>query len=311
MKKMAFCLILLLGWVIASEPLSKSMIENRAFYSVWEEGSPTYIETRFLPDPAPTVDGKVIFKMLSRERKDSGDIEEVYYRIFHGQLYIFANDGSMTRYTLLRKTPEKWILKEEEDTDGFEKNSEFVPRGNVVWFLQKPAGYPDFDRCIPVPDDPLMCKIVAGNRPAGVQRSDPTPQNPPATRTQAPPSADCSRWPGSVPGYFQGKFGCICPEGTKLNHERNACIEKNIVVMKNGRCTGGREAVQDGGRTLCQCPGNQWWSDILGRCASYYEYDQACKQRYPGSEPSDTPPGDCQCPDGSRWSADRSRCLPL
>jgi hypothetical protein len=137
------------------------MLQNRTFYYRWWDEPGIYTSVQFLPAPEsdPTIDGMVRYKMLTKTDRGTGSVEEVYYRMIRGKLYIFGNDGSMTRYTLVRREADRWILWEEEAQDGFEKRSDFGRKEKVFWYFHRPPSFPDLDHCRIDPRDPMTCTV--------------------------------------------------------------------------------------------------------------------------------------------------------
>jgi hypothetical protein len=138
-------------------PVTEKMVAEKVFYSRFE-GDSFYIESIYKKIyPAMKV-GKIIYKMLDSPQSRSGSMEYVFYRIIDGKIYIYGNDGSVTRLTLLSAIPGRWILQEEEDIDGQDKRFGFEARGKKTFYLSKPKGYPDFDKCKP-DNDTLQCFV--------------------------------------------------------------------------------------------------------------------------------------------------------
>lgn len=118
---------------------------------------------------------------------------------------------------------------------------------------------------------------------------------------------NCSQWPGSKPGYFNGKAGCVCVKPLVRSQKRAACITQEEAALENANCQNGKVAILDNGIVKCQCPQNKFWSDNLGKCATSYELSQDCNHRFPGSIPSKHSSG-CSCPNGTTWVKGMNRC---
>lgn len=128
--------------------INKKMIEGKIFYSRFD-GNSFYIQAKFKKiDPVESF-GEVAYTMMDSPRSISGNVEYVSYWLKKGKIVIYGNDGSATRLTLISATPDRWILIEEGDVDGIDKQFGFKKRGKETWYLKKPRGYPQFDRCIP------------------------------------------------------------------------------------------------------------------------------------------------------------------
>ncbi len=118
---------------------------------------------------------------------------------------------------------------------------------------------------------------------------------------------DCSQWPGSVPGYFDGKAGCVCPSPLYRNKDNSACITEEEARLENANCQNGKVAILDYGVVKCQCPQRTWWVESLGKCATQYEWSEYCNSQWPGTVPSNNDLG-CSCPNGTTWFQELNKC---
>jgi predicted nucleic acid-binding Zn-ribbon protein len=121
---------------------------------------------------------------------------------------------------------------------------------------------------------------------------------------------DCSRWPGSMPGYQNGKASCICKPGLVPNKAGNACITEIEAAYENANCQNGMVPVLTTDQSvICQCPPNKWWVEEIHHCVTFYEWDRYCKQNYPGSEPGDEWQA-CKCPANTNRNPITHECVP-
>ena len=124
------------------------MIEGKVFYSRYE-GKSFYIQTKYKKMQSPEPFGEVVYTMMDSPKSISGNVEYVSYWIKNGKIVIYGNSGSAFRYTLISIKPDRWILIEEEDMDGDEKQFGFKKLGKETWYLKKPKGYPPLEKCKP------------------------------------------------------------------------------------------------------------------------------------------------------------------
>ena len=126
--------------------ISKKMIEGKVFYSRYE-GNSFYIMSKFKNiDPVESF-GEVVYAMMDSPKSISGNVEYVNYRIKKGKIFIYGNDGSVYRLTLITTSPDRWILIEEADVIGDRKRLNFKKTGKETWYLKKPKGYPPLEKC--------------------------------------------------------------------------------------------------------------------------------------------------------------------
>ena len=132
-------------------PVSKQMIEGKAFYEHSGSGRDSYYTmSRFKKmDPGKPY-GDLIYVMMGSPGDTSGNAEYVSYSIKNGKIIIYGNGGSNYRLTLVSKNRKRWILMEEEDPDGPDKRFGFQKSDIAVWYLRRPGGYPPLERCKPV-----------------------------------------------------------------------------------------------------------------------------------------------------------------
>ena len=92
-------------------------------------------------------------------------------------------------------------------------------------------------------------------------------------------NTDCSKWPGSTPGYKNGKLGCVCKPPLVRSQKRAECITQSKADLENANCQNGKVAVLDYGVVKCQCPQRTSWVESLGKCATQYEWSEDCNNR--------------------------------
>ena len=136
---------------------------------------------------------------------------------------------------------------------------------------------------------------------------------------------DCSKWPGSVPGYQGGQYGCICPDGTVQNRANNACItreeareeQKNAALAEAdcpARYPGSVNYWNDASRRVgCRCPGpTKVWNRARNACITR---EQAALEtmdcsRWPGSIPGyQNGNPSCVCPGGMVHNSANTACV--
>lgn len=128
--------------------ITKKMIEGKVFYSRYE-GNSFYIQSKFSKIDPKEGYGEVVYIMMDSPKSISGNTEYVSYWLKKGKILVYGNDGSATRYTLISIKPDRWILIEEEDMDGIDKQFGFKKLGKETWYFKKPKGYPELEKCKP------------------------------------------------------------------------------------------------------------------------------------------------------------------
>ena len=137
--------------------ITKKMIEGKVFYSRYD-GNSFYIQSKFKNiDPADSF-GEVVCTAMGSPKSISGSMDYVYYRLKNGKIVISGNDGSATRLTLISASADRWILMKEEDVDGRDKRFGYKKSGKRIYYLKKPKGYPELEKCKPVD---LECFVEA------------------------------------------------------------------------------------------------------------------------------------------------------
>ncbi len=85
----------------------------------------SYVKLSFIETNTESFDGEIIFTFLETENCLPNNIEQLHYRLKKGRIIYYAHDGSKTRLTLRKITPTSWIVLEEEDIDGDERQFDF------------------------------------------------------------------------------------------------------------------------------------------------------------------------------------------
>ena len=128
--------------------ITPKMIEGKVFYSQYE-GNSFFIQTEFKNINPSDSFGEVFYTMMNSPESISGSVEAVYYKLENGKIIINGNDGSSSRLTLISVSANEWILIQEEDLDGEGEKFGFKKWERVVFYLQKPKGYPPLEKCKP------------------------------------------------------------------------------------------------------------------------------------------------------------------
>ena len=128
--------------------ITKKMIEGKVFYSQYE-GSSFYTQTEFKNINPSILFGEVFYTMMTSSKSISGSVEALSYKLENGKIIINTNDGSSFRLTLISANSSRWILIQEEDIDGKDKQFGLKKRGEEVFYLKKPKAYPALEKCKP------------------------------------------------------------------------------------------------------------------------------------------------------------------
>jgi len=93
----------------------------------------------FLPTQFKSFDGEILFHFSSNDPEQD---EVLAYRLIDGKIVYYGNDGSKYRMTLHSTTPTSWIILEEEDIDGDDKQFGFRKAVKYVYKLQRFVNVP-------------------------------------------------------------------------------------------------------------------------------------------------------------------------
>jgi tetratricopeptide (TPR) repeat protein len=128
--------------------ITQKMIEGKIFYSQYEDNS-FYIQTQFKNINPSDSFGEVVYTMMNSPESKSGSVEPLPYKLENGKVIINGNDGSSSRLTLVFANDSHWILFQENDIDGEDKQFGFEKWEREVFYLKKPKGYPALEKCKP------------------------------------------------------------------------------------------------------------------------------------------------------------------
>ena len=128
------------------ERITKQMLAGRTLYNKEEYG---YVEIKFLKPTFKSFDGDVVFTILGSQNSGRGDVEQLSYRLDHGKIIYYSNDGAKYQMTLHSSTSRSWVFLEEEDVDGDGKRVGYSRPVKKIYYLNRPNGYPRFQDCKP------------------------------------------------------------------------------------------------------------------------------------------------------------------
>ena len=80
------------------------------------------LTVKFIPSQFKSFDGDMVFHFSSNDPEQD---ERLSYRLIDGKIVYYGNDGSKHRMTLHSASPTSWIILEEEDMDGDDKQFGF------------------------------------------------------------------------------------------------------------------------------------------------------------------------------------------
>jgi len=92
------------------------------------------LTVKFLPPRFKSCDGDMIFHFSSNADDDN---EILCYRLIDGKIVYYGNDGSKYRLTLVSADHQKWIMLEEEDIDGDDKQFDFTRAVKKEFMVKK------------------------------------------------------------------------------------------------------------------------------------------------------------------------------
>ena len=92
------------------------------------------LTVKFIPSQFKSFDGDIIFHFSSNDPEQD---ERLSYRLMDGKIIYYGNDGSKHRITLHSTTSTSWIILEEEDMDGDDKQFGFGKAVKDVYKIQR------------------------------------------------------------------------------------------------------------------------------------------------------------------------------
>lgn len=128
------------------EWITKNMLVDTALYIKEEYG---YVKMEFIKPTFKSFDGDIVFTIMGSQNSSRGDMEQLSYRLDHGRVIYYSNDGAKYRMTLHSSTSRSWIILEEEDMDGDGRRMGYSRPVKKIYFLNRPNGYPRFQDCEP------------------------------------------------------------------------------------------------------------------------------------------------------------------
>ena len=92
------------------------------------------LTVKFIPSQFKSFDGDMVFHFSSNDHEQD---EILSYRLLDGKIIYYGNDGSKHRMTLLSVENGTWIILEEEDIDGDDKQFEFGEEVKQIYTVKK------------------------------------------------------------------------------------------------------------------------------------------------------------------------------
>ncbi len=100
------------------------------------------LTVKFLPTQYKSYDGDILFHFSTNDPEQD---ERLSYRLINGKIVFYGNDGTKQRMTLSSTTPSSWIILEEEDVDGDDKQFGFGKGNKIIYKIQNTAAISDND----------------------------------------------------------------------------------------------------------------------------------------------------------------------
>jgi hypothetical protein len=91
------------------------------------------LTVKFLPSAFKSYDGDILFHFSTNDPEQD---ERLSYRLINGKIVFYGNDGSKQRMTLSSITPTSWIILEEEDPDGDDRQFGFGKGNKIIYKIQ-------------------------------------------------------------------------------------------------------------------------------------------------------------------------------
>jgi len=92
------------------------------------------LTVKFIPSQFKSFDGDMIFHFSSNDPEQD---ERLSYRLISGKILYYGYDGSKHRMTLHSSSPSSWVIMEEEDMDGDDRQFGFGQAKKIVYKIQK------------------------------------------------------------------------------------------------------------------------------------------------------------------------------
>ncbi len=110
---------------------TKQMLEGRVLQTQMYGSDLT---VKFIPSQFKSFDGDMVFHFSSNIEEEN---ERLSYKLMDGKIIYYGNDGSKHRMTLLSAKSSTWIMLEEEDIDGDDKQFGFGQAVKTVFTILK------------------------------------------------------------------------------------------------------------------------------------------------------------------------------
>lgn len=118
------------------EIFTKQLLDGRILYN---QDKSAFVKLSFQKSDDKSSDGTIVFTFLKTKDCLPGTIETLPYRLKGGKIIYHANDGSKTRLSLQAITSTSWIILEEEDIDGDDKQFDYGQVVKKVYEFESPC----------------------------------------------------------------------------------------------------------------------------------------------------------------------------
>ncbi|WP_415407896.1 hypothetical protein ACLHDG_05020 [Sulfurovum sp. CS9] len=115
----------------ASIKITKQMLKGKVLQT---QKFGTNLTVKFIPSITKSFDGDIVFHFSTNEDDDN---EVLSYKLIDGKIIYYAYDGSKHRMTLLSIESGTWVMLEEEDIDGDDKQFGFEQAVKKVYSVKK------------------------------------------------------------------------------------------------------------------------------------------------------------------------------